>query len=415
MDYTPAHSKILAFATAWLCLGAAAPPAHAVEASLRFYGHGGSAGENFVFPDRVKIEIEPHSPADIGAGDFTIDFWLRCTAAENTNPALSCGYGIDWVNGNILIDRDRYNQERKWGIALLGGRIAFGVSSDVTAYTLCGTTDVRDDAWHHVAVQRRESDGLLSIYVDGALDADGPATFGPSGDVSYPDGAGAGDYCSPDGGAGGSTCDNSDRFLVFGAEKHGFQGINYSGWLDEVRLSDTLRYDGNFPRPTVPHVPDLFTRALYHFNEGAGIALGDSAGATGGPSDGVIFFGGAGTQGPAWSSETPFALVTAVSSGTDTDTNADRDLALYPPVPSIGRGDAKFRFHVRSESRVSARIFDVRGRLVKSIANAHFRAGNHEIHWDGAAATGRAVAPGIYFIRLETAYGSRTERFVRVR
>ena len=121
-------------------------------ASLRFYGHGGSPGENFVFPDGVKILVEPPSQANVGAGDFTIEFFLRAPIGENTNPALSCGFGIDWVNSNILIDRDRFGQGRTFGIGLLGGGVAFGASDSFVAYTLCGSTDLRDDLWHHVAV-----------------------------------------------------------------------------------------------------------------------------------------------------------------------------------------------------------------------------------------------------------------------
>jgi hypothetical protein len=274
------------------------------SASLRFYGHGGSTGDGFVFPDRVKVDSAPTSAANVGSGDFTVEFFVRASAAENPNPSQSCGFGIDWVNGNILIDRDRYNQWRQWGIALLGGRVAFGASNDLVGYTLCGSAVVTDDAWHHVAVERRAADGRMRVWVDGALDAEGPVTGGPSGDMSYPAGAIPGDYCNPDGGAGSSSCANSDPYLVFGAEKHGFSGINYSGWLDEIRLSESLRYDTAFTPPTAPFAPDADTAALYHFDEVGGSVAID---ASGGGSDGTLFFGGDPPAGPVRSSETPFA------------------------------------------------------------------------------------------------------------
>lgn len=112
-------------------------PAAADAASLRFFGHGGRPGDDFVFPDRVKIPIEPPASANVGAGDFTIELLLRSPSGENTNPGLACGFGIDRVDGNILIDRDRYNQGRKFGIALLAGRLAFGASDAFVDYTLC--------------------------------------------------------------------------------------------------------------------------------------------------------------------------------------------------------------------------------------------------------------------------------------
>jgi hypothetical protein len=296
------RAGIRAWLAAVLALAPCAGPAAAD--SLRFRGHGGSPGDAFVFPDRVKVLSVPPAAVNVGAGDFTIEFFLRGAAADNPNGGQACGFGIAWVNSNILIDRDRYNQPRKIGIGLLDGAIAFGASDDSVDYTLCGQTPVLDLQWHHVAVERRASDGRLRIWVDGALDAEGPASGGPTGDMRYPVGAVPGNYCSPDGGSGSSSCANSDPFLVFGAEKHGFSGINFSGWLDEIRLSDTLRYAAPFAPPTAPFTADAATAALYHLDEGAGATTAD---ASGNGATGAITFGGAPPAGPEWSPDSPFA------------------------------------------------------------------------------------------------------------
>jgi hypothetical protein len=61
-------------------LGVLAPAvAGAAGASLRFHGHG--VGDI----DRVKIRIDdpatglPGPPADVGATDFTLEFWMKAT------------------------------------------------------------------------------------------------------------------------------------------------------------------------------------------------------------------------------------------------------------------------------------------------------------------------------------------------
>jgi len=191
--------------------------------SLRFYGHGGTPGENFVFPDRVKIDRAPPATlASFGSGDFTVEFFMRAMAAENPNVG-GCGSGIGWVNSNILIDADRFNQPRAWGIGVLNGVVAFGVTDDFSAWTLCGSTNVLDDQWHHVAVDREFGTGTMRIWVDGALDASIGA--GPGGTLAYEAGFVPGNFCDEGGGSGGQSCVNSDPFLVLGAEKHGFQGI----------------------------------------------------------------------------------------------------------------------------------------------------------------------------------------------
>ncbi|HNP62640.1 MAG TPA: Calx-beta domain-containing protein [Woeseiaceae bacterium] len=264
--------------------------------SLRYFGNG----TNDI--DRVKIRIDdpannaPGPPADIGASDFTIELWLKAASGNNAG-AVSCGFNYSWINGNVVVDRDRFNQGRTFGVSLGAGRVAFAVqNASNESRTLCGSTDLRDGAWHHVAVQRRRSDGFMSVYVDGALEASGD---GPDGDVSYPDNGVPTNDC-------GGPCTGSDPFLVIGAEKHDAapQYPSFSGWVDELRLSSSLRYSANFAPAQQAFVADANTAALYHFDEGSGDVINDSSSA--GQSPGERRFGG-NPAGPAWSADTPFS------------------------------------------------------------------------------------------------------------
>jgi hypothetical protein len=94
----------------------------------------------------------------------------------------------------------------------------------------------------------------------------------------------------------------TDAMLAFGGDKTGVSAA-FRGQLDEVRLSNALRYAGSFPRPIAPFVPDANTMALYHFDEGSGTIAADAA--PGGSSPGVLRVGGA-SNGPQWVSDTPF-------------------------------------------------------------------------------------------------------------
>ena len=300
--------------------------AFAAGHSLRFNGAG--AGDI----DRVKIRIDdpattlPGPPADVGAGDFTLEVWLMASAAENTAPSVVCGANTAWTAGNVVVDRDRQGADRKFGLSIAGGKVVFGVSGDATgSLTLCSLSSVLDGAWHHVAAQRRRSDGFLWLFVDGNLEAQAP---GPGGDISYPDAA--------------APANAHDPYVVLGAEKFD-TGLAYSGWLDELRISTKLRYTANFPRPRAPFVVDRFTAALYHFDDGSGATLHDVAGAIGGPSNGLIKRGGA-ANGPAWMPESPFNVGGLVNNGT---------IAFIPfvsgfgsPVDVVNAGDGSGRLYV---------------------------------------------------------------------
>jgi hypothetical protein len=271
-----------AFALVLLAATAAAP---AQAGSLRFLGNPLVAG------DRVEIPLDaPPRPVDVG-GDFTIELFVR--AAPGSNPvAEACSAANDrWIFGNILLDRDVFGagDAGDWGVSLMRGRIAFGVSVGGAGATACGTTDLRDGQWRHVALTRSASTGALRVFVDGQLD--GQASGAP-GDASYRDGR-------------ATAWPASDPFLVLGNEKH-FGPEAFAGWLDELRISRVIRYAAAFAPPTTPFAADADTAALYSFDEGAGSTLADRSGAAGGPSNGLLRTGG-NPAGPQWSTDTPFA------------------------------------------------------------------------------------------------------------
>ena len=63
-------------------------------------------------------------------------------------------------------------------------------------------------------------------------------------------------------------------------------------------------------------------------------------------------------------------------------------------------------FGVERDGRVRVRLYDVTGRVVRTLADRTFEAGNHDAVWDGRDDTGRAAARGVYFARIEFANGT---------
>jgi hypothetical protein len=262
--------------------------------SLRFYGNG----VNDI--DRVKIKIDnPAVPADIGGGDFTIEFWMKAQSNANTG-SVNCSTDSGWITGNIIIDRDIFGpgDNGDYGISLHQGRVAFGVSVGGAGNTICGATVAANNTWRHIAVTRNATSGQLRIYVDGVLDAQGS---GPPGDVTYRNGR--------------TTSWSNDPYLVIGAEKHDYAPAypSYTGFVDELRLSNNIRYASNFTRPSTQFTTDSNTMALFHFDEGpAGACSGtvfDASGAAGGPSHGACRYGGS-PSGPVYSTDVPFTVDT---------------------------------------------------------------------------------------------------------
>jgi M6 family metalloprotease-like protein len=66
-------------------------------------------------------------------------------------------------------------------------------------------------------------------------------------------------------------------------------------------------------------------------------------------------------------------------------------------------------------TRVSLKVYDVRGRLVESIFDGSRAAGVYRMEWGGRDDNGANVAAGIYFVKLDTDRGSVIKKAVLVR
>ncbi len=258
--------------------------------ALRFYGTGTNQ------QDRVRIRIDddvngPDASAacDVGAGGFTVEFWLRGNLSDN-NTGNGGGdvetSDINWINGNIIVDRDIFGgSEADWGISIAGGFIRFGTGrgDPPTAdsdNTIEGSVNVLDGQWHHAACVRDASTGIKRLYVDGLLDFQSSADASRD-DISYPN-AGAPGQVTPWG-----------PYIVLAAEKHdaGPSYPSFTGFLDELRIWNTARSQGQILSSYDRVIPANSTGlvAYYRFEEGAGTTVNDSS--TAGSPDGQLIAG----------------------------------------------------------------------------------------------------------------------------
>jgi hypothetical protein len=90
-------------------------------------------------------------------------------------------------------------------------------------------------------------------------------------------------------------------------------------------------------------------------------------------------------------------------------------LALRPCHPSPFAGSTRVAFHLPERSRAAVRIYDVAGRLVRTVCDDVADAGWNQTEWDGTNNSGGRVASGIYFLRVSAGGDSRTQKVVLIR
>ena len=77
-----------------------------------------------------------------------------------------------------------------------------------------------------------------------------------------------------------------------------------------------------------------------------------------------------------------------------------REPSLRGAVPNPFNPATDLKFSLPREADVTLHVYDVSGRLVRTLLARRLPAGEHSERWNGRDDTGRAVASGIYFARL---------------
>lgn len=195
-----------------------------------------------ILSNNTAIYAPPILPDDV----FTFEAWVKIRPFTNTNNLDSrflFAQGIPGSNVEVSL--------RISGNATIysgqSGRVHATVydSTGQPVYLFFPGPVVSVDAWHHIAMTR---DGvLIKIFVDGVL----------LGSQAYTGGTVFTDSPGMSLGAFSVSDPYSASFFASGF---------LNGEIDEVRLSDNIRYTDNFILPYPPFQSDEATLALYHLD-----------------------------------------------------------------------------------------------------------------------------------------------------
>jgi hypothetical protein len=105
------------------------------------------------------------------------------------------------------------------------------------------------------------------------------------------------------------------------------------------------------------------------------------------------------------------------------------DFTVIPSVTDVPAGPDRFRFgpghpnpfnpvvdfsvDLPSDGRLRMKVYDARGRLIKTLAEGEWSAGSHRITWDGTTNRGIRSPGGTYLVASEFRRGSRTNRLIQ--
>ncbi len=88
---------------------------------------------------------------------------------------------------------------------------------------------------------------------------------------------------------------------------------------------------------------------------------------------------------------------------------------FMPCFPNPTHGSTTMRLTLPQPERVTVRVYNTAGRLVKTVCDAPFEAGEHAFPWDGTNGSGRRVASGVYLVRVEAGSNTASRKTVILR
>jgi len=205
----------------------------------------------------VSIPIAGHA-ANVGAGDFTIEMWLKA----EPDSLLAWGgcraglrEGTSWLAGHVVLDRSQTSTASFIGLSLFGDAVAFGVGDeDYVEGGVCEPAYFNSGEWHHLAAVREGT--TLRVFVDGTSTR--ALEDYQAGDLSY------------------QGTDTPEAAAILGGWKSRNTVAPWTGWIDDLRISTVARYPAS-PRPDGPLEADADTALLYHFDTIQGTTVIDSS------------------------------------------------------------------------------------------------------------------------------------------
>ncbi len=88
---------------------------------------------------------------------------------------------------------------------------------------------------------------------------------------------------------------------------------------------------------------------------------------------------------------------------------------LKGSFPNPFNPSTKIIFTLSSDQKAEISLFDIRGKLVKTLCSEIMTAGRHELIWDGTNSNGNRMASGVYLLKMTTPDLSTSCRMMMVR
>jgi hypothetical protein len=90
-------------------------------------------------------------------------------------------------------------------------------------------------------------------------------------------------------------------------------------------------------------------------------------------------------------------------------------MALYQNYPNPFNPKTRIAFDLPRAGSVCLRVYNIKGRVVRTLIDGTMAAGRHEMAWDGTAGDGSEVSSGVYLYRIQTEFETYSRKMTLIR
>jgi hypothetical protein len=95
-------------------------------------------------------------------------------------------------------------------------------------------------------------------------------------------------------------------------------------------------------------------------------------------------------------------VLTVIEGASDVDDVPVRlSFQLDGAIPNPSKGHAQIRWAVPEQTAMDLSVYDISGRLVRTLVHGTVTPGEHQMSWDGKTNAGHKAGSGIYFLRMQ--------------
>lgn len=169
---------------------------------------------------------------------------------------------------------------------------------------------------------------------------------------------------------------------------YGFQGTRYDGCQSSPSITDGVMY--------IPATDGY----LYAFGTGLKFTYLDDLFAEIGANELIAtsYF-----EGVAMVADTVCFTVTGTGIELDPSTILQLNIS-----PNPFRSTASISFELADPGRTMVSVYDLSGRIVRTLENSELGTGQHSVVWDGTGENGENLSPGVYMCRIQSGRISET-------